>query len=166
MAVGLAQGGVLEVDLIPDTTFEELQTQIRAELRDSPRKTVGSIVDRYLPDRLTTPFLAMAGVEAQTRGAHLSAKALNQLVNRLKGWPLGGVRSVPLERGEVVCGRHLPRRSRIRRPWLRASCRGLLLCGEILDIAGPVGGYNLQAAWSTGFVAGEAAVGNILTKRP
>ena len=35
--------------------------------------------------------------------------------------------------------------------------RGLYLCGEILDIAGPVGGYNLQAAWSTGYVAGEAA---------
>jgi predicted flavoprotein YhiN len=36
-------------------------------------------------------------------------------------------------------------------------CKGLYLCGEILDIAGPVGGYNLQAAWSTGFVAGETA---------
>jgi predicted flavoprotein YhiN len=34
---------------------------------------------------------------------------------------------------------------------------GLYLCGEILDIAGPVGGYNLQAAWSTGYVAGESA---------
>ena len=34
---------------------------------------------------------------------------------------------------------------------------GLYLCGEVLDIAGPVGGYNLQAAWSTGWVAGEAA---------
>ena len=34
----------------------------------------------------------------------------------------------------------------------------LYLCGEILDIAGPVGGYNLQAAWSTGFVAGDTAV--------
>jgi predicted Rossmann fold flavoprotein len=165
MAVGLAQGGVLEVDLIPDTSFEDLQAQMRTELRDSPRKTVGSIVDRYLPDRLTTPFLAMAGVEAQTRGAHLSAKALNQLVNRLKGWPLGGVRSVPLERGEVVAGGICLDEVD---PQTMASrvVPGLLLCGEILDIAGPVGGYNLQAAWSTGFVAGEAAVGNIPTKRP
>jgi predicted flavoprotein YhiN len=36
---------------------------------------------------------------------------------------------------------------------------GLYLCGEVLDIAGPVGGYNPQAAWSTGYVVGEAAVG-------
>jgi hypothetical protein len=33
----------------------------------------------------------------------------------------------------------------------------LYFCGEILDIAGPVGGYNLQAAWSTGYLAGESA---------
>ncbi len=159
MAVGLAQGGVLEVDLIPDTSFEALQAQIRTELRDSPRKTVGSLVDRYLPDRLTTPFMATAGVEAQTRGAHLSAKALNQLVNTLKGWPLGGVRSVPLERGEVVAGGVSLEEVD---PQTMASRRipGLYLCGEILDIAGPVGGYNLQAAWSTGYVAGEAATGN------
>jgi predicted flavoprotein YhiN len=34
---------------------------------------------------------------------------------------------------------------------------GLFLCGEVLDIAGRVGGYNLQAAYSTGYVAGENA---------
>jgi predicted flavoprotein YhiN len=35
--------------------------------------------------------------------------------------------------------------------------KGLYVCGEVLDIAGPVGGYNLQAAFSTGYVAGETA---------
>jgi len=156
MAVGLALGGVLEVDLIPDTPFEALQAQIRTELRDSPRRTVGSVVDRCLPDRLTTPFMAMVGVQAQTHGAHLSAKALNHLVNCLKGWPLGGVRSVPLERGEVVAGGVSLNEVD---PQTMASriVPGLFLCGEILDIAGPVGGYNLQAAWSTGYVAGESA---------
>ena len=156
MAVGLALGGLVEVDLLPDTSFEALQAQIRTELRDSPRKTVGSIVDRYLPDRLTTPFLLTAGVEAQTRGAHLSAKSLNQLVNTLKGWPLGGVRSVPLERGEVVAG-GVSLEEIDSQTMASRRVPGLYLCGEILDIAGPVGGYNLQAAWSTGYVAGEAA---------
>jgi tRNA U34 5-carboxymethylaminomethyl modifying enzyme MnmG/GidA len=35
--------------------------------------------------------------------------------------------------------------------------RGLYFAGEVLDIAGPIGGYNLQAAFSTGFVAGASA---------
>ncbi|RYG22689.1 aminoacetone oxidase family FAD-binding enzyme, partial [bacterium] len=45
---------------------------------------------------------------------------------------------------------------------------GLYLCGEVLDIAGPVGGYNLQAAFATGYVAGEAAArdAGISTTKP
>jgi predicted flavoprotein YhiN len=40
---------------------------------------------------------------------------------------------------------------------LSRKAGGVYLCGEILDIAGPIGGYNLQAAFSTGFVAGDNA---------
>ena len=156
MAVGVPFGGMLEVDLLPDSSFEQLQTHLRAELQDNPRRTIGGIVDRYIPDRLSAPFLTTVGIDPQTRGAHLPAKALNKLINTLKGWPIGGVRSVPLERGEVVAGgvnldEVDPQTMESR------LVKGLYLCGEILDIAGPVGGYNLQAAWSTGYVAGDAA---------
>jgi predicted flavoprotein YhiN len=43
--------------------------------------------------------------------------------------------------------------------------RGLFLCGEVLDVAGPVGGYNLQAAFSTGYVAGESAAASVRQSR-
>ena len=156
MAVGIAQGGLVEVDLAPDTPFEQLQTQIRAELRDNPRKIIGSITSRYVPDSLTTTLITAIGLDPQTRGAHLSAKSLNRTVSILKGWPLGGVRSVPLERGEVVAGG--VSLDEVNPQTMESKViEGLYLCGEILDIAGPVGGYNLQAAWSTGYVAGEAA---------
>lgn len=159
MAVGVHQGGIVEVDLMPDVPFEELQTQLRSELQANPRKTLGGVTARYVPDSLAAPLGAAIGTDPQTRGAHLSAKALNRAVSVLKGWPLGGVRSVPLERGEVVAGGVSldevdPHTMESR------LVKGLYLCGEILDIAGPVGGYNLQAAWSTGYVAGEAAAGN------
>ena len=156
MALGLTGGGVVGVDLAPDTPFEALQSEIRAELRDNPRRTVGTVIDRYVPDNLAAPFAASLELDPQTRGAHISAKSLNRLINALKGWPLPTVRSVPLERGEVVAGGvSLDEVD----PQTMASrlVSGLYLCGEILDIAGPVGGYNLQAAWSTGHVAGEAA---------
>lgn len=148
---------VLEADLAPDLSFEQLQGQLKQELQSSPRKTVGALAASFVPARLLEPLLQAAGVDAQTRGAHLSMKAFNKLVSTLKGWPLGDVRDVPLERGEVVAGgvsldEVNPQTMESRR------VKGLFLCGEVLDIAGPVGGYNLQAAWSTGYVAGEAAV--------
>jgi hypothetical protein len=79
----------------------------------------------------------------------------------LKGWNLGNVQQVSLEKGEVVAGGLTldevePQTMRSR------LVTGLYLCGEMLDVAGPVGGYNLQAAFSTGFVAGETAAHDTL----
>lgn len=147
---------VIEADLSPTVPFEELQTRLKREIRDNPRKTTASLVAPFVPASLVEPLLQAAGVDGAMRGAHLPTKALNKLVTTLKGWPLGTVRNVPLERGEVVAGGVAldevdPQTMQSRR------IAGLYLCGEILDIAGPVGGYNLQAAWSTGWVAGEAA---------
>ena len=103
-----------------------------------------------------TTSLADAGIERAGIFARLEKKARNRLASTLKAWPLGPVRAVPLEKGEVVAGGVTldevdpqTMRSRID--------QGLYLCGEILDVAGPVGGYNLQAAFATGFVAGETA---------
>jgi predicted Rossmann fold flavoprotein len=156
IASGIPAGGSVEVDLVPDVAFEQLQTDVKNELGANPRKTVGGIIEQYLPHRLAGAFAVVAQFDAQTRGANLPSKTLNRLVTFLKGWPLGGVRSVPLERGEVVAGgvsldEVNPQTMESR------LIKGLYLCGEVLDIAGPVGGYNLQAAWSTGFVAGESA---------
>jgi predicted Rossmann fold flavoprotein len=163
MASEAHSGGVVEVDLSPDESFEELQPVIRRDLSDNAHKTVGAIVARYFPERLREPFLAYVDIDPSTRGAHLANKALNRLVTGLKGWSLGLVRAVPLERGEVVAGGvsldevdPQTMESRI--------VSGLYLCGEVLDIAGPVGGYNLQAAWSTGFVAGESAASKSVSK--
>ncbi len=146
----------VEADLAPGLTWEELQADLRRQARDNPRKTVGALAARFVPARLLEPLLAAADVPAETRGAYLTAKALNKLVTTLKAWPLGTVRHVPLERGEVVAGGVAL--DEVDAATMRSRrVDGLFLCGEVLDIAGPVGGYNLQAAWSTGWVAGEAA---------
>lgn len=153
-----AQGGpaaVLEADLAPTAAFEELQARLRQEIKN-PRKTAASLVAPFVPASLLGPLLTSAGVDGTLRGAHLPAKALNKLVSTLKGWPLGPVRHVPLERGEVVAG-GVALDEVDPQTMLSRRVPGLYLCGEILDIAGPVGGYNLQAAWSTGWVAGESA---------
>lgn len=148
--------GAVEADLVPDTSFETLRARLQAEARAQPRKTAAALVAPFLPARLVEPLLAAAQVDPATRGAYLPAKAVNKLASTLKGWPLGAVRHVPLERGEVVAG-GVPLAEVDPQTMQSLVTPGLYLCGEVLDIAGPVGGYNLQAAWSTGWVAGEAA---------
>ena len=145
----------LEADLAPGHSWEELSADLRRQALENPRKTVATLAAPFVPARLLEPLLASAGIPGETRGAYLKAKSLNKLVSTLKGWPLGAVRHVPLERGEVVAGGVAL--SEVDPQTMQSKLIvGLYLCGEILDIAGPVGGYNLQAAWSTGFVAGDS----------
>ena len=151
-----ASAPVLEADLVPDISFEPLQDRLRREVSLNPRQTVAALIAPFVPARLVDPILADAGIDGATRGAQFSAKSLTRLVNVLKGWPLGTVRAVPLERGEVVAG-GVSLDEVDFKTMESKIIRGLFLCGEVLDIAGPVGGYNLQAAWSTGYLAGEAA---------
>jgi len=158
IAEALPEESRVEVDLVPDTPL--LSADLARWCALHPRRGIGGFLDGRVPERLQPEVLASARVDGDVRGAHLAAKDRNRLAGALKGWDLGLVRAVPLERGEVVAGGVSldevdPRTMESR------IVAGLHLCGEVLDIAGPVGGYNLQAAWSTGFVAGEAAAGPI-----
>lgn len=146
----------LEVDLTPDLTQEALTQAFLDFAANNPRKTTRSFADAYLPQSQVELFLGDAQVDGGTISSQLDKKSRNRLIENLKGWNLGDVRTVPLEKGEVVAGGvsldevdPQTMESRI--------VKGLYLCGEVLDIAGPVGGYNLQAAFATGFVAGESA---------
>lgn len=147
----------LEVDLAPDLSPEAVLENLNGWIAKNPRKLLVSFAERYVPqslsDSLAQSFLK-EGVSPAV--SQLAKKAKNRIVETIKAWPLGVVRAVPLEKGEVVAGG--VDLDEVDPHTMRSlKCEGLYLCGEILDIAGPVGGYNLQAAFATGYVAGESA---------
>jgi hypothetical protein len=146
----------LEVDLAPSRPYESIQQELRAAVLSIPRSAVLSLAHPFVPARLGEPLLEAAAVDPALRLSSLSAKGLNRIVAAIKGWPLGIVRHIPIERGEVVAG-GVALDEVDTQTMQSKRFRGLYLCGELLDIAGAVGGYNLQAAWSTGYVAGEMA---------
>jgi predicted Rossmann fold flavoprotein len=143
----------LEVDLAPDLPHEAFAESLAKWIAENPRKTLGTYVEQFVPQRLADAVVA--GFRASSVSA-LSGKQRNKLIETLKSWPLGTVRAIPLEKGEVVAGGVAL--NEVDPHSMRSlKAKGLYLCGEILDVAGPVGGYNLQAAFATGFVAGETA---------
>jgi predicted Rossmann fold flavoprotein len=154
---GLERGSVtLEVDLLPDTGFEALSADLLSYAAKHPRRQIASWLEEVVPGRLTSEVLSSAGVSGEAVFANLQKKARNRLVETLKAWPLGQVRTVPLEKGEVVAGGISL--DEVDPQTLRSKIvPNLYFAGEVLDIAGPVGGYNLQAAFATGYVAGEEA---------
>lgn len=146
----------LEVDLRPNESFEDVSQSVLAEIETNPRKRVSTFVDEHLPSRLVSEVMLAANTEMDCPFNKLDRKGRNRLVNVLKGWVIGRVRTVPLEKGEVVAGGISL--DEVNPQTLESRLvPGLYFAGEVLDIAGPVGGYNLQAAFSTGYVAGESA---------
>lgn len=151
----IAEEITLAVDLIPDQASDRFGESLHAQAMAAPKRGARSLIESLLPERLHDRLLADARLPEVPVG-QLGRKAINRLVETLKAWPLGTVRTVPLEKGEVVAGG--VSLSEVDPHSMRSlRCQGLFLCGEVLDVAGRVGGYNLQAAWSTGYVAGETA---------
>jgi hypothetical protein len=145
----------IEYDFFPEKDFSLLDEELTRLVRRQ-QGIIEKILEQWLPNRLVGALLHSAGVQPATRGYTLTRDDRRSIVSILKGWTMGTVSHIPLERGEVTAGGVTldevdPQTMQSRK------VHGLFICGEVLDIAGPVGGYNLQAAFSTGFVAGEAA---------
>jgi predicted Rossmann fold flavoprotein len=163
VAVAAESGAVtLFLDFFPGKSDVEIDAELQSMIRTQGARMVATLLEPWLPNRIIESMLHSVGVEPATRGLVLTREGRTAIVELLKKWPLGRVASVPLERGEVSAGGVAlnevhPHTMQSRR------VKGFYLCGEVLDIAGPVGGYNLQAAFSTGYVAGDSAAGDFLT---
>lgn len=113
----------------------------------------GNAVVQTIPNAFAGEILRQAGIEATVTMSALTRQQRHRLVSVLKRLSLGTVRKVPLDRAEVSAGGvsldDIDPKTMQSRVQPRLYC-----CGELLDYAGEVGGFNLQAAFSTGWTAG------------
>jgi predicted Rossmann fold flavoprotein len=143
----------LVVDLAPDASERELLAQWSARLERSGRTEVQTFVEAFVPRALVRFVLQSAGVVLGRRMGEATRSERAAILATLKRWRVGEVGDVPLDRGEVTAG-GVALNEVDPRTMSSKLIRGLFFAGEALDIAGSVGGYNLQAAFSTGWIAG------------
>jgi len=151
------------VDAVPDESEAKLQDHLLEEIIVNGGRKTETLVELFVPQRLAIFILKSAGVDASKKCHQLKKEERIAIVQTLKNWNIGRVKEIPLERGEVTAGGvdlHEVDPKTMRSKILK----GLYICGEALDVAGPIGGYNLQAAFSTGYVAGEEAAGGCRNK--
>ncbi len=144
------------VDFYPEISFEQLEEKLISEVSTNPSRNVITLVEQHVPQKLAEYVLSNAKIAFSKKLNQLTRTERRELVRILTRCSLGEVKEIPLDRGEVTAGG--VSLNEVDPKTMRSKIvDGLFLCGEILDIAGPVGGYNLQAAFSTGYVAGENA---------
>lgn len=149
------------IDFYPELRLEQLDEKIIKEITLYPTRSMLTLTEYLVPQKLAEFILAQLKIEYSKKLNQLSKLERRELVKKLKRCSLGIVKEIPLDRGEVTAGG--ASLTEVDSTTMESKIvPGLYLCGEILDIAGPVGGYNLQAAFSTGYVAGEQAVKSLV----
>ncbi len=144
----------LVLDLAPDVPREELRGSLLAAgaLAGGPRLANRLPAELGLPRRIVLSALRRAGLGEETRANELPRDRRHALVEALKGLSVPVDGTLGFERAEVTAGGLAlsavdPRTMRVQ------GCAGLLVCGELLDLAGPIGGLNFQSAFATAELA-------------
>jgi predicted Rossmann fold flavoprotein len=143
-------------DFLPATSEQQLTAQLAEETAQRGKRGVLNLVSQWTPRRLAESLFARAGVPQDRRAAELSRGERTALVDALKrtAIPISG--SLGFKKAEVTAG-GIPLDEVDSRTMQSKLAPNLHFAGEILDVDGPIGGYNFQAAFSTGWLAGERA---------
>lgn len=146
----------LEIDFLPAVKEAELDALLREESLRSGKKLLAVVLAAHLPRRLCDALLPLAGQGSDRKAAGLSKPDRRQLVEQVKRCRLPVTGTLGFGKAEVTAGG--VRLDEVdSRTMESKQAPGLYLAGEVLDLDGPIGGYNFQAAWSTGWLAGGGA---------
>jgi hypothetical protein len=145
----------LEVDLLPARNEGELDEWLRHESLASGKKQLAVVLSAHLPRRLCDTLLSLCGMPVERRAAGLSREERGRLVRLFKCLTLPIEGTLGFEKAEVTAG-GVALGEVDSRNMQSTLVPGLHIAGEVLDLDGPIGGYNFQAAWSTGWLAGES----------
>jgi predicted Rossmann fold flavoprotein len=153
----------LELDLLPATPEPALDEHLRVESSAAGKKQLAAVLAAHLPRRLCETLLVLAGLPADRRAAALPRADRARLVAAAKRLRVGVRGTLGFGRAEVTAG-GVALDEVDSRTLQSKRVAGLYIAGELLDLDGPIGGYNFQAAWSTGWLAGLSASG--ASRRP
>lgn len=148
-------GAVVRLCFDPEVRRDRREAEWLALLRQHGRRHAETLLPRHLPERLRQALCTLAGV-AEMPLAALSRTGRLALHEVLDGLRLEVPRSLGFDHAEVTRGGVALDEVDARTMESRLQ-PGLFVCGELLDVDGPIGGFNFQAAFATGRLAGLAA---------
>lgn len=142
--------------MTPQLSEDALSAFLRAESISSGKKQLAVVLATHLPRRLAEVALTHAGLAVDRKAAALSKEERNRLVTAIKKMAIPLTGTLGFKKAEVTAG-GVALEEVDSRDMQSKRAAGLYLAGECLDLDGPIGGYNFQAAWSTGWLAGANA---------
>ncbi|QVL32169.1 NAD(P)/FAD-dependent oxidoreductase [Telmatocola sphagniphila] len=144
---------LLEIDFLPAMSENQFDEFLQKESLASGKKQLAVVLSELLPRRLADMSLLQTGLQVDRKAAGLSKADRLKLVQWIKKLRIPIRGTLGFEKAEVTTG-GVNLKEVDSRDMQSKIVPGLYLAGEILDLDGPIGGYNFQSAWSTGHLAG------------
>ena len=147
---------MLYLDLHPDVSHEELHARLLSECSLGGKRQIKSVIRLFLAQRMVPVFLQLLDMDGDKRAHHIAKQERLRIAELLKHLPLMVTGSLPIDRAMVTNGGITTQEINAKTMESRLV-PGLYFAGEIIDGCGKSGGFNLQQAFSTGYLAGEKA---------
>jgi flavoprotein, HI0933 family len=147
----------LKIDFLPDYTSEILDEHLRDIFTLHGTKLFRNSLDGLVPPKLQYLLCDILSISPDKKASVINREERKSLINFLKNFNLkiqsiGGYDKAIVTQGGVALNEINPKNMQSK------IIPNLFIAGELLDLDGPSGGYNLQICWTTGYVAGEGAV--------
>lgn len=146
----------LIIDVMPLYSEKEVVYEILNKKKNYFDYSTGNIFKGMLNNKLTAALLKKCGLSLKKPAKELSDANIKNLASVIKNWHLNVKATGGFDKAQVTCGGINTSEIDVRTMESKI-CKGLYFAGEIVDIDGICGGYNLQWAWTSGHIAGNAA---------
>ena len=147
---------LLLIDLKPGIKSEEMEEKLLRDFKEHGGKEANNMLHSMMPVALASVVVRLAGIKADKKVNQLGRDERRALARLLKGLPLTITGALPIEEAMVTCG-GVSIKDIDPRTMESRVVPGLYFAGEMIEGGASSGGYNLQQAFSTGYLAGEKA---------
>ncbi|MBI4297812.1 MAG: NAD(P)/FAD-dependent oxidoreductase [Chloroflexi bacterium] len=144
----------VSIDLKPALDEKQLRQRLQRDFDSYAKRSYRNVLKGLLPQKMIDPFVEATAIPPDKPGHQISSEERERLLCQLKSLRFNIVGPLPMASAMVTAG-GVSLREIDPRTMASHLVEGLYCCGEVLDVDGDTGGYNLQAAFSTGYVAGE-----------
>jgi predicted Rossmann fold flavoprotein len=144
----------LVCDFHPSVSLGQFEQELAAKKSQHGKQHSGNLLNELFPKRLAESLLVAAGVELQGKNAELSKHQLEAIIQQVKQCRFAINGTLGFEKAEVTAG-GVSLKEVDSKTMQSKLAPGLFFAGEVLDLDGPIGGFNFQSAFCTGWLAGK-----------
>ena len=148
----------VRLDFMPLISVEKLILNITRRLEDNLSMRISDALAGMLQRKLINFLLGSLGISKKTKCMKLSDNTAGDIARRMKEYEVTITNTLSFDRSQTTAG-GIPLDEVDEESFESLKCPGLYLCGEILDVDGRCGGYNLQWAFTSGYLAGKGSRG-------